>query len=348
MTQGVLCCGPDGGAFRYHTRGIGRAFEAIGIPFADWDGQNIELIRQLQPRIYIACSEAWRWNYPAWARHEYGTKVLIHVNPYGTVKVGSIDRGPIIDAKPRDIKWVAAQRPDGVFCYADRRTVDTYFNSWRSQHSYKIYPFSLAADHCALSGAEYRDELAFDVGWVGGIWPYKAVMMNKYLIPLRQKHRCGFYGWNDPWRMGPISDQDVKHLYRSAKICPSVSESHTVHHPIDMPQRVYNVACAGGFTIHTPTPCLERLGLSDVIPMAHNEAEWFDMIQYYLDHDEERMERAARQKEAILRNHTYLHRITDWVKDFFPEKLTELEQAQSSLLASDAPQSFGAIAERPI
>lgn len=332
MTQGVLCCGPDGGGFKYHTIGIGNAFKSIGIKFENWDGRDSATIERVAPKVYLACSEAWRWNYPHWARMKYGTKILVHVNAYGTKRIGSVDGGPPIDAKPGDIKWTLEQKPDGVFCYADDTVTGQYFSYWTEKHGLKVYGVPTAADHVLFKMGRFLEERSFDVGWVGGLWPYKAKMMSRYLMPLMNLHKCGFYGWNDPWKMGPIVDEEVRDLYRSCKICPSVSESHTSVHPLDVPQRPFSVICSGGFTIHTPTPALVGMGLSDVVPTALNVDDWFEKISYYIKHDEEREALRVKQKIAVMERHTYLHRITPWVVDFFPESVEKLIEMRSSFI----------------
>jgi GT2 family glycosyltransferase len=329
---GVLCCGPDGGAFKYYTDGIGNAFKELGIRFHQWDGKDESIIKELQPRLYIACSEAWQHNYPEWARKEYDTKVIIHVNPYGITKIGSVDGGPVIDAKDKDIKWVISQKPHSVFCYAMNETIDNYYNYWQNRHGFKTYAMPLAADHVLYGMGSDVERFKFDVGWIGGMWPYKQKMMDVYLNPLRNKYKCGFYGWNNAWGMGTISNDDSKHLFKSCKICPSVSESHSVQHPIDIPERVYKVPCAGGFTIHTPTKAIASMGLSDVIPVAADANDWFQMIHHYMTNDDERIDLALKQRSAILGGHTYLHRITNLINEFYPEMINVLDEKKSLLI----------------
>ena len=317
---GVLCCGPDGGAFKFYTEGIGNAFRELGIVFEQWDGKDEAVIKKLQPRIYLACSEAWRHTYPAWARKEFGTKIIVHANPFGSVKVGSVDGGPTIDAKEHDIKWVLAQEPHLIICYAANDDVlKSYFNFWTERYGIKVLALPLAADHVTYGMGAELEQYKFDVGWIGGMWPYKQKMMDKYLVPLRDKHKCGFYGWNDAWGMGPISNEESKHLFRSCKICPSISEPHSVEHPVDLPERVYKVPCAGGFTIHTPTKVIAAMGLSSVIPVADGVGDWFEKIQYYLTHEAERQQLADLQRKAILGAHTYLHRIRPLIQEIYPE-----------------------------
>ncbi|MDP1712567.1 MAG: glycosyltransferase [Candidatus Nanopelagicaceae bacterium] len=327
---GVLTCIPAG-AYVFYLRGIKNAFKLIDVSCVEWDGSDA-MLRAEKPKLYLGCAEAYRQVVPEWCRREFGTKVLYHMNPYGSVRVGSVGGGPVIDAKDQDIKWALAQKPDGIYCYADGETIKTHYNHWTDRHGIKVHPMPLAADTEVFKLGEERPALKFDIGWVGGYWPYKSKMLDVYLVPLRNRYRCGFYGWNDHWKMGPIADHDVRHVFSNAAICPAVSEPHTVEHAIDVPERVFKVPCAGGFTIHTPTKALDRLGLSEVIPVVKNPTEWFEKIDFYLKNHEARKALAAKQRRKVLEGHTYLHRITSLVADFFPEKMEALKQAKRSLL----------------
>ena len=97
-------------------------------------------------------------------------------------------------------------------------------------------------------------------------------------------------------------------LISSVDICPSVSESHTRVHPVDVPERLFKIPAAGGFTIHTPTPALSDL-FGDELPMAKNPADWQRLIAHYLNNPVERVATAKKQREAVLKRHTYFDRI---------------------------------------
>lgn len=296
----ILTCNPTGGAFRYILSGIQTALRLAG--------NDVSTVKdKIVPSnfdLYIGCS-GWPQQIPP--KNKRGGKIGIHVNPYGPRKVGSHDNGPVIDESQKAINWVLAQQPDFVFCYCSDTFVPEYFGYWTSKHGIPVIGMPTAADITIYKPHKPEERYMCDIAWVGGRWPYKVIMMDKYLTPLfRYKHKV--YGWGNTWRNNQtIDDMDVPKLFVSAKICPSVSESHTVHHPIDVPERVFKVPASGGFTIHTPTPAGHDLW-GDIIPTAKDVHSWIELHEYYLNHDDERIALAKQQRELILARHTYFDR----------------------------------------
>ena len=43
--------------------------------------------------------------------------------------------------------------------------------------------------------------------------------------------------------------------------------------------------------------------------MAESPSEYFDLIRYYLGHEDERSELALRQRQYVLKHHTYFNRL---------------------------------------
>lgn len=300
----ILTCDPAG-AFSYILNGINSALRLAG--------NNVDrVIGKAVPDtfdLYIGCS-GWRQTIPA--KNKRAGKVGIHVNPYGIKRVGGVDGGPIIDESQDAIKWTLAQNPDFVFCYCSDTFTNEYFGYWTTKHGIPVVGMPTAADITIYKPRNAEDRFKCEIGWVGGRWPYKAIMMDKYLSPLFSK-KCLIYGWGKSWPNKPgfhnvmLPDVEVSTLFSSAKICPSVSESHTSVHPIDVPERVFKVPAAGGFTIHTPSPAIKDL-FGDTIPMAKNVTEWLELINHYLSHDNLRIDLAKKQRKLILDKHTYFDR----------------------------------------
>ena len=158
-------------------------------------------------------------------------------------------------------------------------------------------------------------------------------MLNQYITPLITKYNCKIYGWADTWKTGKsIKDNDVPKLFASAKICPSVSESHTFHHPVDVPERVFKVPVAGGFTIHTYSPAIKDL-FGDVIPTANNQTKWMNIIDHYLNDNEARSILAKQQQQYILNKHTYFDRAVVFARHLNNKELiTALEKTKQSIV----------------
>ena len=298
----IITCSPERGAFLHILTGVHNALRAAGHSTEMVESKTVPT----EFDLYLGCSGSRQDIPPKGIRRG---RVGIHVNPYGEAKVGSSEGGPVIDESDEGIKWVLAQEPDFVYCYCTDTFKDRYYGYWRSKHGIPVVGFPAAADIVVYRPRPPQERFKCQVGWVGGRWPYKDVMLNRFLKPLFNK-ACLIYGLGNVWGNGlTIADIDVPSLFSSAKICPSVSESHAVHHPIDIPERVYKVPAAGGFTIHTPSPAIPDM-FGDVIPMATDVQHWLDLVNYYLANEDKRRQLAKRQHEAVLDSHTYFDRCT--------------------------------------
>lgn len=314
------------GAFQYVTQGIINAFNAAGHQASRWDGsqQQWDLFK---PDLYLGCS-GHRQNIPTNRGH---TKIGIHVNPYSDNKIGSVDGGPTIDESQSAIDWTVNQKPDFVFGYVSNTYIPTYFGHWTSRHGIKVLEMMCAADTTIYKPHAHSKQFECDIAWVGGYWGYKAKMLDIYLKPLFDKYKTKLFGWGGWANNQTISDKDVPILFSSAKVCPSVSEPHSRDFPIDIPERVFKVPASGGFTIHTPSPAISDL-FGSSIPMATNEKEWFDLIEYYIKNDDIRVRASTKQRRVILARHTYFDRCINVLNSIGYEQ--EAQKMQSFKLLS--------------
>jgi hypothetical protein len=302
----IKACNPDGGAFKYILDGIGNAFKAAGFKFT-----NVRSARNTRGGVvdtnfdlYLGCS-GWRQHIPP--RSKRKGLVGIHVNPYGRKKVGAFPPGPTIDEQPEAINWTVTQKPDFVFCYCTDHFIDDYYGFWTSRHGIPVVPMATAADITIYRPSKVDARFNCDIGWVGGYWAYKALMLDPYLKPLIKKYNSKVFGWGGWGRGSNINDNDVPKLFASAKVCPSVSEIHTSRHPIDVPERVFKVPACGGFTIHTPSPAIPAM-FGSAVPMASNPKNWFELIDHYINDDRARKEQALKQYKVVMDHHTYFDR----------------------------------------
>lgn len=332
MTLNILCCNPDGGAFYYITQAWGEAFKDLGHNFVRWDGSDAQ-VKKFKPHIYLGCS-GWRQNFPAWARKEFGTKVGIHVNPWGKTVLKPLKGEPNINEPSQTIKWVELQKPDFVYCYGNDEDISHMWNKWTSIAP--VVPMPNAGNAIAYHPVTPDPAFACDVGFVGGCWPYKSINLNKYLLPVIQSANAKIYGWGG-WKhigakyKGPVKkESDVNKVFSSSKVCPSVVEPHTTRYGIDIPERMFKVPLGGGFTVCDPCKGLERYVDKNIFPIADNPNHYRDLILYYIKNDSKRIELQKKQRKAILENHTYHTRIQGFlnVSGFKEEALKAQERVK--------------------
>jgi hypothetical protein len=326
----ILCCNPDGGAFLYITRGWEDAFKALGHRFLRWDGSDKQL-EAFQPNIYLGCS-GWRQNFPNWAKDAYGTKVAIHVNPWGKTVLQAQKGEPNINETKKAIEWVEKQNPDFLYCYGVEEDIGHMWNKWEDNIA-GVIPVPCAGNAVAHRPVTPDPKFFCEVGFIGGFWPYKALNLRKYLVPVLDKTKAKVYGWGGwkhPKYLGQIKDEDVNKLFSSAMVCPSMVEPHTSRYGIDIPERMFKIPLAGGFTICDPCEGLDRYVNPEIFPIAKDVDDYARLINYYIKHDGERIKLRRKQRLEILKEHTYFSRIQGFLR--FSGYEAEAEEAQDAVI----------------
>ena len=334
MKLNILCCNPDGGAFLYITKGWENAFKALGHNFLRWNGKK-ETAEAFRPHLYLGCS-GWPQKFPQDIRSKFGTKVAIHVNPWGTTVLKPLKGEPNINEKPQTIEWVKKQNPDFLYCYGLESDISHMWDKWEKQVA-TVIPMPNAGDATIYKPTSPTPQFACDVGFIGGRWPYKAMNIDKYLLPVLKKKKSKVYGWGGwrgmPFYKGQAHDNMVNRLFSSAKVCPSVVEPHTTRYGIDVPERMFKVPLGGGFTICDPCKGLGRYVPQDIFPMAKNPQDYARLIDYYLSHDNERNQLKQEQRKIILQNHTYFNRIQGFLRfSGFEEEAEKAQEASDDLV----------------
>jgi len=326
----ILCCKPDGGAFYYITKGWEDAFKALGHKFERWDGTPAHL-KKYKPNLYLGCS-GWRQDFPQWAKDAFGTKVAIHVNPWGSTKLTPKPREPNINEPTHAIKWVEQQNPDFLFCYAIQADIDVMWNNWENKIA-PVIPMPCGGNSIAHVPVAKDQRYTCDVGFVGGRWPYKGINIDKLLMPVIKSCSSQVFGWGGwpkgPKFKGPANDGMINKLFSSAKICPSIVEPHTSRYGIDIPERMFKVPLGGGFTICDPCKGIGRYVDTKIFPLAKNAKNYLDLVKHYLKHDAEREKLRILQRKAILKDHTYFSRIQGFLR--FSGHDREAEEAQKKV-----------------
>jgi len=178
----------------------------------------------------------------------------------------------------------------------------------------------------------------YDVVFLGAKLPHKRWFNEKVLAPLRRRYRVGLFGpgWSiqdnalralsktarildclswarrfDDLRF-LISDEDERRLYASAKIALNFHErepdNSQPHHIVN--QRTFKIAACGGFQIVDPVAALPKYFSADeIVTAAFDPQEWFDKVEYYIAHDEERRAIQKKATARALNEHMSQHRV---------------------------------------
>lgn len=176
----------------------------------------------------------------------------------------------------------------------------------------------MCADTFSYGGSEFDENLACDIGFVGGYWPYKGLVINDYLFPLLGNvgdYSVKIFG-NQPWPAnqycGLIADNKVKDLFKSAKISPNLSEPHAQAFGIDVNERIFKVLYSGGFCVSDSVASYNMF--EDGIVLAYSPEDFKDKINYYLQNPEERTKISQRGREIVKEKHTGFDRAAEIIK----------------------------------
>tara|TARA_R110002012_G_scaffold130195_1_gene282638 strand:- start:493 stop:1536 length:1044 start_codon:yes stop_codon:yes gene_type:complete len=343
----VMISNDGGHAHFFQRKAWANAFNAVGIQAALWDCKSVsafDAFDGFEPDIFLG--QAYNL--------DDATIKCIYERPHLKVGLRAGDWGVhenIVDKDKFNILYCSAKekellkklkdetgKPDFVHIHYDNKAINVTHNHFES---IGIKPISLmmCADTIQYSNAEFKPRLECDIGFVGGYWPYKGLVIDKYLFPLLDpvgQYSVKIFG-NQPWwkanqYCGLISDEDVKNLFVSAKICPNLSEPHAQEFGIDVNERIFKILYSGGFCISDKVSSYNMFG--DGIVMANSPEDFREKVDYYLNNEEERKEIATRGRNCIKNGHTGFHRIATITEALGYGSLSKsiLESAEKGLL----------------
>jgi len=178
-----------------------------------------------------------------------------------------------------------------------------------------IEPKSLimCADINTYGDSRFDPRFECDIGFVGGYWPHKGIVINNYLFPMLSdisKYNVKIFG-NQPWPVnqycGVIADHHVKNLFRSAKVCPNLSEPHAHAFGVDINERIFKILYSGGFCVSDYCKAYSIFG--DGVVLSKTAYDFRANIDYYINHPEERKTIADKGRDIVIKSHTNFHRI---------------------------------------
>lgn len=212
-------------------------------------------------------------------------------------------------------------RPDFVFIHLTDKNVEGNLGGWRT---IGVEPVGImnAADPFEYLGGQERDFLRCDVGFCGGYWGYKARNLNKYILPLchpSEGLNVKIFG-NQPWGvdcyLGNLEDPLVKDLFKSATVCPNVSEPHSTDLGFDIIERPFKVLASGGFCVSDYVAEAREIFTESELIMTKTPQEFHRLIKHYIKKPDDRIPFINAGRHKVLKEHTYFHRVAKMLKYF--------------------------------
>ena len=214
-------------------------------------------------------------------------------------------------------------RPEYIYTHYLQEDIEKTHHLFTDNYGIKLVGIPMSGDILAYGNAVEKDYLRCDIGFVGGYWPYKGLIIDQYLTPLL----CNFHMHvkifgNQLWPhvnqyCGMLDDEDVKNLFVSAKICPNLSEPHAHTYGIDVNERAFKILAAGGFVIMDNVAAAKKI-FQDGVVFADDPIDFEEKIQFYLKEEnrEERERIAKKGREIVLKSHTNFHRASLILESF--------------------------------
>ena len=325
----VLICNDGRHAHYYQRMAWANAFDSCGIETAFWDKDTIpafDVFDHFEPDIFLGQS----YNL------DEATIKCIYERPH--LKVGLRagdwgDHGKIVDKEKYNILFCSTKereilkklkdetgQPEFVHIHYTPQAIDWTHNYFETI-GIKAISLMMCADVRSYSEGQSKPEFKCDLGFVGGYWPYKGQVINKYFMPLLQpvgNYNIKIFG-NQPWPAnqycGFIHDEEVKDLFCSAKICPNLSEPHAQEFGFDVNERIFKILYAGGFCISDNVEGYRTI-FKDSVPLADNPEHFKELIDLYLESPEERQKLSLAGQELVQKNHTSIHRVAEILSAF--------------------------------
>jgi len=191
----------------------------------------------------------------------------------------------------------------------------------------------------------------FHTQWQGKMFDYGQEMLEKknkklYYLPHAGCHKCNVEGvkidcpetifigntfperaeeWLDYAKVSKIRSpfEDCKNYYKSAIVSPNLHGDFQKNLVCDFTQipgymineRIFQVILSGGFSISDDNPIVRDFFTEEEIPYAKDRATFRSMVKNFTERPEKREPFMLKAKERILKDHLYIHRWRDYLKE---------------------------------
>jgi spore maturation protein CgeB len=321
----VLCHGFTN-ALYYIFEGWRQVFLRTG---HDWRWMNtgeapLDVFAEYEPDIFIGATyEITRALSKAIAARP-NLKVIMKANNWGPMDA-EIDlvKFPIGVSNEQERQRVAelkevTGRPDFVLNFYHINRYEGTMSYWKDKMGIGLVEGLPAADIFNYRQVPPSDFLKCDIGFAGGYWPYKAINLDRYILPFCYpvgKYNVKIVG-NQPWPvpqyMGPASNHVVETLFASSTICPNISEPHANVFGFEVNERIFKLAATKAFCINDPIASLnEDIFTENELVIADDPEHFYDLVNLFLTNPQLRDVHIESCYNRVIGEHTYCHRVAN-------------------------------------
>lgn len=205
---------------------------------------------------------------------------------------------------------------------------DKRMDGFEQTTGHKFHTIPLAADKTMMN-SKFNEKFAGNISYIGTYLPEKRPFFDNYVFPLRKQYDLRLYGqdwtatdrilgwtqrfgqyFNIPYLRSLVKPklklEDEPTIYLSSKICINVHEEFQKKFGGDCNERTFKIPLYGGFEITDDVACIRKYFRDgEEIVIAKDKKDWFEKINYYIDHPEERQKIIDAGKKRVLKDHTY-------------------------------------------
>lgn len=303
-------------ASHYIYNGIRRALENLNHEFEFWDtNQNsaFDIFSKINPDIYmgqgynITRAEIKNLN------ERSDIKVLLKVGMDGLINdefdFSQYEALFANDEERDNVDKIKNKNRLFLFNYHTAKYDDYILGNWKKR-GYNIFPLPPMGDPYIFY-PDYDENHKVDISFIGGYWPYKAKNLNPYIMKLCHpvgKYHIKIFGnqtWPVPQYCGFLSNELTRKVISSSKIYPVIHEPQSNKYGYEILSRLYNGALCKSLVISDYVESINDLFPDGEIPMFDNPKDYHACIDYYLSHENERLELVEKQYNKVKNNYTY-------------------------------------------
>lgn len=320
-----ILCNEFSNALYYILEGWRQVFVNTGHQWR-WMGKGeapLDVFDEYKPDIYIGTTYEITSALTKALKKSPNTKIILKGNNWGPsddeidLKIYPIG---VADTKEKNtVKEFVKQTQNQkfIFNFYHINRYDYTMSMWKTL-GFEYLEGLPAADTFNYKEVKPREELACDIGFVGGYWKYKAVNLDKYILPLCypvDKYNIKIFG-NQPWPvpqyLGGASNSTVEALFASSTICPNISEPHANAFGFEVNERVFKLASSKAFIINDKIASLtEDIFTNNELLIADSPEDFHDMVHQFIINPQLREPHIKACHDKVMKNHTYCHRVAN-------------------------------------
>lgn len=317
--------------------GFKNAFEDMGHEFYVYTaGMNLEeFLDKNQPDIFITGSHFfWRkqLNFDVLSKYrKKGMKVCVRIDFWNSPFLSSrINEARSMKDDEEGIRLIVQDKMGDVYFHVAEQN-DPRMDGFTKTTGRPYHTVPLAADKLMMQ-KDYSDKFKADISFIGTYLPQKREYFKEWLLPLKVEYDLKVYGqdWTlydrtlgNVQRVGqyfnlpllktiqrPKLDLgDEAKIYASSKVLVNIHEDYQRYYGGDCNERTFKIPACGGLEISDDVACIRKYYKEgEEIVIAKNKDDWFEKINYYMNHESISKKIASAGYARTLRDHTYHNR----------------------------------------